>query len=57
MHPFLVPIEVETEIKNALNQTLNNTLRFVKRQDLRAGVLPSLYYRIVTAMLLFRNNV
>jgi len=34
----------------------NNGLHFVELTELRAGLLPSLYYRIVTTMLLYRNN-
>jgi len=36
---------------------LDNALRFDKRQDLRAGLLlSSLYYRIVSALVIFRNS-
>jgi len=39
-----VLIEVETEIKKYLK--LNNALHFLELQDLRAGFLRSLCYRI-----------
>jgi len=35
---------------------VNNALHFVELQDLRAGLLPSHYYRVVSTMLFFRIN-
>ena len=35
---------------------LKNALQFVGLQDLRAGHLPSFYYRTVSTMLFFRKN-
>jgi len=56
MLSFLVPIEIETEIKNILE--LKNALHFVDLQNVRAGAghLSSLYYRIESTMSFFRNT-
>ena len=45
--------EEETEIKKY--SKLNNALLFLDIQDLRARHLLSLYYRIVSTMLFYRN--
>jgi len=50
---FLVPVEVETEVKYS---ELNNVLHFAELQDLCAGLSPNLYYRIVSATQFFRTN-
>jgi len=42
MRPFLVPMEVETDLKYS---KINNVFRLVKRQGLRAGLYP-ISYRI-----------
>ena len=42
--PFLVPVKVERVIKKY--SKLSNVLHFVGLQKLRAGLLPSLYYRL-----------
>jgi len=47
-----VLIEVETEIKKYLK--LNNALHFLELQDLRAGFLRSLCYRIVQQSCFFK---
>ena len=52
MRPFLVTMEVETEIKILWN---NQCFRRIKRQDLRAGLYPTSYW-IALTMLLFRNS-
>ena len=49
--PFLVPTEVERDLKILLN----NIFCVVKRQGLCAGLYPT-SYRIAWTMLLFRNN-
>jgi len=52
MRPFLVPMEVETDLKYS---KINNVFRLVKRQGLRAGLYP-ISYRIAWTMLVFRNS-
>jgi len=49
--PLFYPTEVQTDIKKHFK--LNNVLHFVELQEFRAGLLPSLHYRIVLTMLFF----
>jgi len=44
------------QFKNS-GSKLNNALHFVELQDFHAGVLPSLYYRIVSKIIWFRDNI
>jgi len=50
---FLVFIELERNIQYYSKSKLNNATHFVVLQDLRAGLLPSLYHQIVSTMLFF----
>jgi len=53
MRPFLMPTEVEAEIKKF--SEMNNVFRLVKRQDLRAGIYPT-SYRTARTMPFFNSN-
>ena len=46
-----------SKFKNQTRSKLNNASHFVELQDLRAGLLPSLYYPMVSTMRFFRDNV